>query len=305
MQRTQRDGVILIVLAIIGYSFLSVFTKTLFAQDVEPLDIAFWRFAFAALIYWVLVIIRAPRAPAINVRPLPYLKLMALGSLFGAEALAAFFGWERIPAGTFVVLFYSYPAMVAILEALLGERLSLLAWFALALTLVGIALTAPDFSAGLTGDNFVGVMMALFDGLCVAIYFIVSNRVMRGHSDMIRTSAWTVTGALIVIALLAVPHGMKLPQGESWLLLLAIAVISTVLPVFALNAGIQKLGATRSAIIATFEPLLTAVLALIFLGEVMLPIQWVGGAVIIASVILLQVRKPVSDGAEQTALAPE
>ena len=62
------------------------------------------------------------------------------------------------------------------------------------------------------------------------------------------------------------------------------------LPVFALNAGIQKLGATRAAIIATFEPVLTAVLALIFLGEVMLPIQWLGGAVIIASVILLQIR---------------
>lgn len=30
---------------------------------------------------------------------------------------------------------------------------------------------------------------------------------------------------------------------------------------------------------------------MIFLGEVMLPIQWVGGALIIASVILLQARQ--------------
>jgi drug/metabolite transporter (DMT)-like permease len=305
MHRQERDGVILIVLAIIGYSCLSVFTKKLFTRGVEPLDIAFWRFALAGLIYWILVFVRRRRPNETVSKPLPRLKLMALGLLFAGEAVAAFFGWERLPAGTFVVLFYSYPAMVAILEALLGERLSALAWIALVLTLIGIALTAPDFSAGLTGGNFVGVMLALFDGLQVAIYFLVSARVMRGYSDMVGMSAWTVTGALIAVTLLAVSHGMALPQGESWLYLIAIALVSTVLPVFALNAGIQKLGATRSAIIATFEPLLTAVLALVFLGEMMLPIQWLGGVVIIASVILLQLRRPVSEDAEQTALARE
>jgi drug/metabolite transporter (DMT)-like permease len=304
MQRTQRDGVILIVLAVVGYSCLSIFTKKLFARGVEPLDIAFWRFAFAALIYWVLVFVRTRRS-TVSPQPLPRLKLILLGSLFAGEAMVAFFGWERLSAGTFTVLFYSYPAMVAILGLFMGERLSRMAWVALALTLVGIALTAPDFSAGFTGANFTGVLLALIDALQVAVYFLLIGRVTRGHSDMVRISAWTVTGALIVMMILAVTQGMKLPQGVSWLYLVAIALICTVLPVFALNAGIQKLGATRSAIIATFEPLLTAVLALIFLGEIMLPIQWLGGAVIIASVILLQLRRPVSEDAEQTALARE
>jgi len=187
----------------------------------------------------------------------------------------------------------------------MGERLSRIAWVALALTIIGIALTAPDFSAGFTGGNFVGVMLALIDALQVAVYFLLIGRVTRGHTDMVHISAWTVTGALIAATIVAVTHGMVLPDGVSWLYLIAIAAICTVLPVFALNAGIQKLGATRSAIIATFEPLLTAVLAVIFLGEIMLPIQWLGGLVIIASVILLQLRRPVSDDAEQIALARE
>src|SRR3954454_18477977 len=117
MQRTQRDGVILIVLAVVGYSCLSIFTKKLFARGVEPLDIAFWRFAFAALIYWGIVFIRGQRRPktgAVSI-PLPRVKLMLLGMLFAGEAVVAFYGWERLSAGTFTVLFYSYPAMVAIL----------------------------------------------------------------------------------------------------------------------------------------------------------------------------------------------
>jgi drug/metabolite transporter (DMT)-like permease len=307
MQRTQRDGVILVAIAVIGYSCLSIFTKKLFARGVEPLDIAFWRFAFAALIYWGIVFIRGQRRPktgAVSI-PLPRVKLMLLGMLFAGEAVVAFYGWERLSAGTFTVLFYSYPAMVAILGLFMGERLPVIGWIALALTLVGIALTAPDFSAGLTGGNFVGVLLALLDALQVAIYFLLINRVTRGHNDMVRMSAWTVTGALIVITVVAGSQGMTLPQGDSWLFLIAIAVICTVLPVFALNASIQKLGAARASILATFEPLLTAVLALIFLGEVMLPIQWVGGIVIIASVILLQLRRPVSEDAEEVALARE
>ena len=56
---------------------------------------------------------------------------MAIGTLLAFAALAAFFGLERLPSGTFSVLFYSYPAMVALLASLLGERLSLVAWIAL------------------------------------------------------------------------------------------------------------------------------------------------------------------------------
>lgn len=309
MQRSQRDGVLLIILAVTGYACLPVITKNLFAQGVDPLDIAFWRFLFTAFAYWAFIMVRGvlrrSRMPAVSAqtpaKPLPRLRLVLLGTFFAGEALTAFWGLERLPSATFVVLFYSYPAMVAILGLFLGERISGLAWFALAMTLVGIALTAPDFSAGLTGDNFVGVLMALADALLCAVYFILIGRLIRGEVDMVLTSAWTVTGALLVMIVVALATGLTLPQGDSWLYLVLLALISTVLPVFALNAGIHKLGATRAAILCTFEPLLTAVLALVFLDELMLPIQWLGGAIIIGSVILLQLRRPASDVSQQAA----
>jgi drug/metabolite transporter (DMT)-like permease len=309
MQRTQREGVLLIILAITGYSCLPVITKNLFAQGVDPLDVAFWRFFLTALVYWgfvlVRVVLRRNRTTISDVqvssKPLPRLRLVLLGTFFVGEALAAFWGLERLPSATFVVLFYSYPAIVAILGLFFGERISSLAWFALAMTLVGIALTAPDFSAGLTGDNFVGVLMALIDALLVAVYFLLIGRLIRGEADMIMTSVWTVTGAALLMIVVALVRGLTLPQGDSWLYLGLLALVSTVMPVFALNAGIVKLGATRAAILCTFEPVLTAVLAYVFLQELMLPIQWLGGAIIIASVILLQLRRPASASSEQTA----
>ncbi len=161
-------------------------------------------------------------------------------------------------------------------------------------------MTAPDFSAGFNGDNLPGVLLALADAFMVSIYFIVTSRLLRGDVDNVQSSAWTVSGALIVLALVALVRGVGVPQGITWLILGGMTLVSTILPIFMMNAGLQKLGATRTAIIATFEPLLTTVLAMIFVGEVMQPIQWLGGAVIIASVILLQIRRsdrlPVAEG---------
>jgi drug/metabolite transporter (DMT)-like permease len=180
-----------------------------------------------------------------------------------------------------------------------------LAWGALGLTLVGVALTAPDFSAGLSGSNLTGVLWALFDALVVAVYFIASSRLLRGNSDMLRANTWTVLGAFLLLAALALPNGMALPPGEAWIYLIALTLVSTVLPVFGLNAGIQKLGSTRASIIATFEPVLTIIVATIFLGERMLPIQVAGGALIVVSVILLQLRRSVAPTTEQPALASD
>lgn len=296
MQHNQRDGMLLIILSVLGYATLPVITKKLFEHDVQPLDIAFFRFLFTTIIFWGVVAARSlwrgqPVARSPSAPPLPRLRLILLGTFFVGEALTAFWGLERLPSATFVVLFYTYPAMVAVLSLFLGERLSPTAWLAIAGTLVGVALTAPDFSAGLSGGNFIGVLMALIDALLVAIYFLLINHLTRGQKDMLLISALTTTGAVALMLLLVLFTGIRMPQGDAWLYLGLLALISTALPVFGLNAGIQKLGATRAAIIATCEPIFTAVLALIFLGETVQPIQWVGGAVIIASVILLQVRR--------------
>jgi drug/metabolite transporter (DMT)-like permease len=285
----SRIGIAYIFTAVIGYSFLPVFTDHLLKGGVEPLDIALWRYAIATPIFWLLAFARRSGAEG-----LPRLRLvLILGPLLAGAAVVAFFGLGLIPAGTYSVIFYTYPAMVALIMLVLGERLSLWGWVALALTLVGIGLTAPDFSEGLRGENLPGVLLALINALLVAIYFIFSSHMLKGRANttdsVLRASAWAVTGTLGFLIATSALMGLNVPQGgNAWANLLAMALVSTVMPVFALNMGLQKLGPTRAAIFGTVEPMTTALFALLFLGQVMQPLQWVGGVCIIASVILLQ-----------------
>ena len=308
MNRNQRDGMLLVLASVTGYSMLPVFIKAVQAAGLNSLDIATWRFALAAPLLWLIV--RVLRLP-VGEKPLPKWRLMAMGSLLAMAAVATFWGFERIPAGTYVVLFYTYPAIVAVLSALMGERLPAAGWGALVLTTIGIILTVPDFGQGVGNDNLVGVLLALFSAFIVAIYFIVSGRVLKGHTEFGAASAWTTTGAVLSLLVIIPFRALQMPGnfwnhlGEIafsmpvlaahhpeglglWLRMFAIATVSTVLAGFFLTVGIQKVGAARASIIGTVEPILTLVFARIFLGEEMQTIQLIGGAFIVASVLVLQ-----------------
>ena len=289
MDPTQRTGIIYILLSVTGYAFFPTFARLLQESGLPSLDIATWRFAIAAPIFWLVVLAR--RSPPTGQR-LPRYQLMGMGTLLAAAALCAFFGLERIPVSTFIVLFYTYPAMVALMSALLGERLPFQSWLALGLTLVGVALTAPDFSQGFSGDTSIGVILSLVNAFIVGVIVMLSSRILRGHTELARASSWTVTGACLVFLALALLRPLGVPQRPAeWLGLLAMASFSTVFPIFFLNAGIQKLGPTRASIMGTIEPVFTTILAILFLGETIQPVQLFGGLLILASLLLLQLRR--------------
>jgi drug/metabolite transporter (DMT)-like permease len=292
MDRTQRDGVLYILLSVTGYSVLPVLVKQIQATGLASLDIATWRFIFAAPLFWLFVFASQRLSSPVEAkthRPLPRVKLLLLGALLAVAALTAFFGLESLSAGTFVILFYTYPAMVALLSLFLGERLPAQGWAALGLTLVGTVLTVPDFGAGFGGASGQGVVLAILNALIVAVYFILNSRVLRGHTALAQASAWAITGSCAVFVVLALFRQVAVPsQPTTWVYLLVLASFSTVMPVFALTNGLQKLGASRAAILSTIEPLMTMAFAALFLAERMQAVQLVGGALIVFSVLLLQ-----------------
>lgn len=295
----QRDGTISILISAAGYSFFPVWVKHIQETGLGALDIGFWRFLLAVPLFWLIVLVL--RTPPPN-RPLPRVGLLGMGFLLAMAALTAFFGLERIPANTFIVLFYTYPSMVAVFSLFLGDRLPLMGWLALALTLLGIALTVPDFGAGLSGDNLIGVLLALLNALVVAIYFILSSRLLKGQTALARASAWSVSGTLLVMILFVPFRSVQTPLNPpAWLNLLGLATVSTLLPAFFLNAGIQKVGAARAAIIGTIEPILTLLWTFLFLGEQMQPLQLLGGAFILVSIVLLQTQSMLKARAVKTA----
>ena len=59
---------------------------------------------------------------------------------------------------------------------------------------------------------------------------------------------------------------------------------------FAFFAGLRRTGPSTAAILSTFEPVVTAGLAALALGEFLTPVQLAGGLLVLSSVAVLQLR---------------
>ena len=138
---------------------------------------------------------------------MPIAQLLTIGLIVSAAVLAAFFALERLPGSTYVVLLYSYPAMVALLSRLVGEKIQAKTWLALALALIGVALTVPDQWTAESADA-VGVALALLNAAILAVYYLLARRVLAGLEDVSRASAIMMNGTLVTMLLLIMLRGL-------------------------------------------------------------------------------------------------
>jgi drug/metabolite transporter (DMT)-like permease len=121
---------------------------------------------------------------------------------------------------------------------------------------------------------------------------MVSDGVV-GEVDPFVLSALVLAGATASFAVAGVVSGtLDLALGaDAWLWLVLIALVSTVVAVSAFFAGLRRVGPSEAAILSTFEPIVTVALAFVVLGERLSGPQLFGGALVLAAVIVLQVRR--------------
>lgn len=282
-----RSGLLLILSAATGYAFLPSLVRAIYERsELQPMDIAVWRFAIAIPLVWLALAWKKrgaeTRLGIARWRPL------SLGVLYAASVLAAFVGLQTIPASIYIVLFYTYPTMVALLSVLLGVRLSAWAWLAVGLTLLGVLLTVPNFFSDAQSLAADGIALALLNAASVAVYYLLSERLLRRAQDLALSAAWLISGCGLTIFALLPFQGLRAPQDvTTWLLLALLASLCTAYPMFALNAAIQRLGPSLASLFSTVEPVLGIILAALLLAERILPQQWLGAGLIVAAVLLL------------------
>ena len=260
---------------------MAIMARVAYASGVDTTTLLALRFGIAAGILLAVAFARAEPWP----RGRTLAALLALGALgYGAQSLAFFSALTLAPASLVALLLYLYPALVALLSAwLLRERLSRGKLAALAIALVGTALTiGPAGSA-----SPLGVALGIAAAAIYAVYIVTGSRV-TAHvpPQTMATIVIAAAGAVFVVAALA--RGPTWPgTAAGWLAAFGIAAFSTVGAIVLFFAGLERVGPTRASVLSTVEPVCTVVLAAIFLGESVAPWQLLGGALILAAVVML------------------
>jgi drug/metabolite transporter (DMT)-like permease len=281
-------GCACIVASAAGFGAMPILAKLAYAEGVDLPSMLFLRFAIAGVLMAALMRLRGLRWP--HGRTL--LLLLAMGGLgYVGQSFCYFAALQHATAGLTALLLYLYPAIVTVLAAVLARRrLSLLRLLAVAAALLGTALAIGGSLAG----SPLGILLGVAAALIYSIYILVGERVTPQAGAM-PSATVIMLAAAAVFGLMVCWRGPAFPASPiAWAAIGGIALLSTAVAMISFFAGMERLGAADAATLSTLEPLVTVILAALFLGEQVGGWQLAGGTIILAAVIVLARSQPTA-----------
>jgi drug/metabolite transporter (DMT)-like permease len=229
------------------------------------------------------------------------------GSVLGVGLLSGFLyqvlfiqGQARTQAGNASLILSTVPIFVALMGTWMGsERLSMRNWIGIGISFVGIVLliTGGASAVGLSGSTLPGDLLILGCTLTWSAYTVLSSPLMRRYSAL-NLTAWMMVSSTPPLVLIAIPE-LRSTQWQtistpSWLGLLYSTVLAIAVGYVIWNLGVKQLGSTRTAAYKYLAPVVTVVVARLFFGEILQPLQAIGALAILLGVALA--RSPRANG---------
>jgi len=284
-------GVVFALLAAVGFSAKAILVKLAYLDSVDAITLLALRMVFSVP-FFIGVALWARRQHAAPLDTHDRLLVLGLGLIgYYCSSFLDFLGLQYISAGLERLILFLYPTMTVILTALLYQRaIGRKTLAAMALCYAGIALVfLHDVGMKQGGNVVLGASLVFASTLSYSIYLVGA-----GHA-IARIGAMRFTAYAMVVASAAslLQFGVMRPMGALDLplrvyeLSVAMAIFSTVLPVFLLSFAIRRLGSGSASLIGTIGPVSTIYMAYVILGESISLLQIAGSSLVLGGVLII------------------
>jgi len=299
-QNTSRGFIIALTATVIWSTTGPFISYLVVTYSLPSLVLAFWRDLFVAFGMSVGLLIFSRRLFSLERRHWVFMVLYGL-------TLAVFnsmwtFSVQYNGAAVATVLAFSSPAMTAILSRIVfKETFNWVKVVSIALSFLGTILVSGAADPAAWKLNPLGIVFGLLTGLLFAVYNLEGKAASDRHID-----SWTallysfgsatfflfffnIASDLVITRQPALSNMMWLGNSlPSWGLLFFLGVAPTLGGFGLYTLSIRYLSPTVSNLVATLEPVFTAVWSYLFLSEVMNGIQLGGSFLLLLGVILLR-----------------
>jgi drug/metabolite transporter (DMT)-like permease len=298
--RSERPlGIALVVTSALGFGGLGVLARIADDEGADQTAVLALRFGIAAAAFGAVRLVR--RRPAPRGRSL--LGLMLMGFLYFVQGACYFASVDRGSPGLAALLLYAYPALVVVLSAVvLGKRSPRPVLVSCAVALAGTAMIiGPTVGDG----NPSAIAFGLTTAFTYSGYIIIGSQVLERVDPIWSSTVIMGTAAICTVAqyLLSSPRPAGPVTGEAWAAVLALAVVSTILPVSTFLAGLARIGPADASTLSSIEPATSVVLSAIVIGETLTGWSVAGGVLVIGAVVAIGRLGPPVDLAEPAPAA--
>jgi drug/metabolite transporter (DMT)-like permease len=273
------------------FSLRPIFIKLAYGIVVDPITLLALRMVFSlpfflAAAAWVG---RDSGRSTLGIRDAWAIVLLGFVGYYFAS-FADFLGLQYVSSGLGRLILFVYPTLVVILSLVfLQKRPSARELVALVVTYSGIALVMSNAVGGANANLALGAALCFASAAGYAVYLVASSRVvLRVGSIRFTAYAMSVASALCILQFLLLRPlaALDLPR-EVYGLALAMALVSTVLPVFITSEALKRIGANRVALYGALGPVTTIFFGWMGLDEIMTPVQLAGAALVLGGVLLV------------------
>ena len=250
------------------WGVISIFIRRLSAAGLSSMQICFVRLLIAAPIFVVAALIFSPKRMKIRLRDL----WIFLGTGVVSVFLFNYFYFYTIihsEASVAVVLLYTSPIFVMILSRIIfKEKIGAEKIIALGMTFIGCILVSGVVS-GASSLRPVVALIGVLSGLFYALYTIFAAFGLKKYDPLTVTAYTFLFAALVSLPVSDVKGVFSVLCGTPvlWLWAAGISLICTVLPYFFYTWGLKKTESSRAAILVAIEPLVGALIGILFYGE--------------------------------------
>jgi len=282
-QRGDRGrGIAFTLVSTVFFGTAPIFGKLAYRARVPPITLVALRTVLAAAMLWVLYLVFWRAAIRISWQNL--MGCVGMGLANGIGSLLYYTGLTRIDASLAQLLYTLYPIWVFVFLIAAGHYVSRQSVFGLVLALVGVF--AITYS-GAQQVDILGVMLLLSSGACYGWHLVLGQWTLA-DMDSRTVTLYVLSTMAVVVA------GARLLDGspwtaisvEGWLAVAGLTILPTIAARLLVFAGLRNLGGAQTSLLGLAELFVALLIAFVGLGERLTPWQWLGGLLLIASVLL-------------------
>ncbi len=263
-------------------------STALYAEGTQLTDVGFWRVLLATAAFALVGLF--VRRDIVRIEPRALLLVVGLGGMLVALFEVAFqYAIAGVGVAGAVVLLYTAPVIVAVLARLLLHEALTPARIALAVVvMIGVWLTVNGGEA--EGALAAARTAGIIGGLLAALSYSGTTLLARyavPRWGAVRVLFWEILGGTAVLAVLLPLFG-RTPQPPAtpagWVYVLALGAGAVLAANFFFFAALRRIDAAPTAVAASIEPVVGALLALALFGQQLTAAGWLGLVLVIAGV---------------------
>ncbi len=287
----QHKGSLYAVISGLMYGLIGYFGMTIMHESFSISNMLFWRFLVSCFFVGVILISKRK----ISRQSWPEIgKVLFYGTIFYTGCSIFYFVASKyLGTGLSMVVFFTYPAMVMILNWLMYRtKITKRYYFSIFLILIGMSLLIDrhEFTVDILGLG-AGILSSFF----YAMYILSSKK-----SELCALSSTFILSLGCGIACLIITHidnSFVVPQTlHMWGNILGIGILCTALPVLLFLKALDYISGEQASILSVLEPVFVVIFGVLLLNESITFVRGIGVIVILsgALITLFGNKKPLS-----------